>query len=61
MNHLTHFHSKNVYFYMHYSYSFKIMALSIFQNFWIDTSLKLAKQYRSAFVAFLVGLKSEVQ
>ena len=40
MDSLTLFHSKNVYFYLRYSYSLKIMALSIFQNFWVDTSLK---------------------
>ena len=41
MDSLTHSHSKNAYFYIHYSYSIKVTALSIFQNFWVDTSLKL--------------------
>ena len=38
MDSLTHFHSKNVYFYIHQSYR-KVTALSIFQNFWVDTNL----------------------
>ena len=40
MDSLTHLHSKNVYFYIHYSCSLKVIALSIFQNFWVDTNLK---------------------
>ena len=43
MDSLTYFHSKNVNFYVHYSYSLKVMALSIFQNLWVDTSLKVAR------------------
>ena len=42
MDSLTHFHSKNIYFYIHFSYSFKVKALSlIFQNFWFDTNLNI--------------------
>ena len=41
MESLTHFHSKNVCFYQHYSYNLKVTALSIYQNFWIDTNLKI--------------------
>ena len=40
MDSLSHFHSKNVYFYIRIMNSFKGMALSIFQNFWDDTNLK---------------------
>ena len=32
MSSLTHFHSKNVYFYIHYSNSLKITALDMFQK-----------------------------
>ena len=38
MDFLIQFHSKNVYFYIHYSCSLKVIALSIFQNFWVDTN-----------------------
>ena len=30
---LTHLHSKNVYFYIHYSYGLKVMPLSYFSKF----------------------------
>ena len=33
-------HSKKVYFYIHCSCSLKVMALSIFQNFWVVTNFK---------------------
>ena len=29
MDSLTHFHSKNVYFYIHYSYNLKVTALDM--------------------------------
>ena len=32
MNSLTHFHSRNVYFYIHYSNSLKVTALDMFQK-----------------------------
>ena len=38
MDSLTHFHSRNVYFCILHSYSLKVMAVSIFQNFWVDTN-----------------------
>ena len=31
-NFLIHFHSKNVYFYIHYSYGLKVTALDMFQK-----------------------------
>ena len=39
MDFLSHFHSQNVYFYTHYSYSLNITSLSIFQKFRVDTNL----------------------
>ena len=39
MDSLTHFHSRNVYFYIQFGYGFKITAFRIFQCFWVDTSL----------------------
>ena len=40
MDSLAHFNSKNVNVNVHYSYSLKVMALSIFLNFWVDTNFK---------------------
>ena len=40
MDSLTHFLSKNVYFYIHHSNSSKVTALDIFYNFWVDTLRK---------------------
>ena len=37
---LAHFYSRNVYVYIHYGLSLnRVTALSIFQNFWVDTNL----------------------
>ena len=33
MDFLTHFHSRDVYFYIYYSYNLKVMALSYFSKF----------------------------
>ena len=35
MDSMTHFHSKNVYFYTHYINSLKVTALDIFQKNWV--------------------------
>ena len=40
MDSLTHFHYKNVYFYIHHSYDWKVTVCSIFHNFLVDTPLK---------------------
>ena len=37
MDSLTHFHSRNVYFYIHYSNSLKVTALNMLQKIWIHT------------------------
>ena len=39
MDSLTHFHSRNVYFYIHYSNSLKVTALHMLQKIWVHTSL----------------------
>ena len=40
MDSLTHFHSKNVHFYTHYSNSLKVTALDMFLKKLVDTPLK---------------------
>ena len=40
MDSMTHFHSKNVYFYIHYSNSLKVTALDMFQKIRVHTPLK---------------------
>ena len=42
MDSLTHFHSRNVYFYIHYSYSLKVTVLDMFKK--ILGSYPLLKQ-----------------
>ena len=32
MDFLTHFHSRNVYFYIHFNYNLKVTALDVFQK-----------------------------
>ena len=59
MDSLTHFHSKNVFFYVFYSYSLKVSVLSIFQNFCVDTNPKVSVnrmcQFREFQVFFFFG------
>ena len=41
MDSLTHFHSRNVYFYIHYNNSLKVKALDMFKKNWVHTPLKV--------------------
>ena len=43
MDSLTHFHSKNVYFYIHYSNSLKVTALDMLKKNCVHTPLKTSK------------------
>ena len=39
MDSLTHFYSRNVYFYIHYSNGLKVTALDMFHKIWVHTPL----------------------
>ena len=57
MDSLTHFHLKNLHFYINYSYSLKDMALFNFPNFWADTNLRFEPEEFDKTIPFFLKKK----